>query len=116
MRRPSFVKQRRRLDKKVTFQRRSGAKDAFNAPAKAGWVDLFETRCAVYPAPGFERFANAQNAATAPIMCEVRSETRTQSLLSSDRLIVDGVTYNIVAPVEQLERGSNMQIIAAVDK
>ncbi len=123
MRRPSYLKQRRRLDSIVTFQRRTNAKDGFNAPTKDGWADVFETRCAVYPAPGFERFANAQNAATAPVMIEVRSEPRTLDLKAKDRLIIhgpdglkeSGTTYNIVSPNEQLERGSNIRITAAVD-
>lgn len=116
MRRPTFVKQRRRLDTKVEFQRRTNERDKLNAPTKTGWAKLFDTRCAVYPAPGYERFANAQNTATAPILIEVRSEQRTQGLTSEDRAVINGVTYNIISPAEQAERGSNIRIAAAVEK
>lgn len=122
MRRPSYVKQRLRLDSKVKFQRRGDGRNELNEPTPDAWADLFETRCAVYPAPGYERFANQQTTATAPILIEVRSEARTRDLRASDRAIVtppDGgpaITYNIVSPREQAERGDNIRITAAADK
>jgi hypothetical protein len=117
MRRPTYVVQRRKLDKKVVFERRSTARDDFNQPTKAGWDNLFETRCALYPAPGQERFTQAQGAtsATANMMIEVRSEARTLGLLPSDRALVDGVPYLLAAPPVQPERGSNLQIYASAD-
>lgn len=116
MRRPTYVKQRRRLDASVRFERRTNAKDEFNQLLPDAWATLFTTRCAVYPAPGFEQYENAQKAATAPIMIEVRSEVRTRGLLAKDRAVIEGITYNIAAPREQMERGSNIRIIAAVDE
>lgn len=115
MRRPSFVKQRRRLDRNATFQRRSGSVNTMNEPVEGDWLETFSTRCATYPAPGFERLEGGQNISTSPMMIEVRSDSRSLAILPSDRVIVDNVTYNIVAPVEQPERGANIRIIAAVD-
>lgn len=115
MRRPSFIKPRSKLDKVITFQRRGAATDEFNAPVETNWVDLFSTRCAVYPAPGYEKYQSAQNAATAIILIEVRSEIRTRGLKPADRCVIDGQKYNIVAPPDQLERGRNIQISAAYD-
>jgi len=115
MRRPTFVKQRSRLDKRVYFERKSNARDAFNEEGAPNWQPLFDTKCAIYPAGGYEKFSAGQNAATHPIVCEVRYEDRAKTLLPSDRLKVDGVTYSIVAPIEQMERGRNVRIVAAAD-
>ena len=122
MRRPSYVKQRRRLDSKVTFQRRGEASDEFNEPTEAAWQNLFDTRCAVYPAPGFERFDNSETTGVASMLVEVRAEARTRGLKSSDRAVVtaadSGIVtiYNIVSPSEQAERGDNIRIIVAADE
>jgi len=121
MRRPSFVKQRRRLDCLVTFQRRTEARDEFNEPTENGWSELFKARCAVYPAPGYERFTDAQTSATLPVMIEIRSEERARDLLAKDRAVVttpDNVvtTYNILSPREQAERGDNIRLTAATDE
>ena len=119
MLRPRYVGQRQRLDQKITIQRKGGAKNAMNEPTD-DWADVFTTRAAAYPAPGFERSIDTnQNVATTPIMFEVRDEARTRGILPSDRIRWDSngnQIFNIVAPVEQPERGRNLRIATAADR
>lgn len=117
MRRPRYLKPRRKLDKEVTFQRRGNGRTALNQPTKDSWDNLFTTRCAIYPAPGAERFTQAQGstAATANMMIEVRNQPEVLDLLPSDAALVDGKRYLLAAPPVQPERGSNVQIFVAMD-
>jgi head-tail adaptor len=103
------------MDQKVTIQRRGGTTNSMNEPTD-DWTDLFDTRAAAYPSPGFERTISDQSVATTPITFEVRSEERTNGILPSDRVIWKGQAYNIVAPPMQPERGSNIQITTAADR
>jgi head-tail adaptor len=117
--RPRWLKQRRRLDQKITIQRRGVGTNEMNEP-NADWADVFSTRAAAYPSPGFERSISDQNVATEPMTFEVRSESRTRAILPTDRVRWDSrtgkPTYEIVAPVEQPERGSNLRITTAADR
>jgi head-tail adaptor len=114
---PRFVRQRGRLDQKITIMRRAGGTNAMNEPVNE-WEPLFTTRAQAYPAPGFERRVGDQNVATTPYSFEVRDEARTRGILPSDRVRWDSNNnqmFNIVAPVEQPERGRNLRITAAAD-
>lgn len=113
--RPRYQKQRQRLDQIITIQRMAGGTNEMNEPTN-DWVDVFTTRAAAYPSPGFERSISDQNVATNPITFEVRDEARTRSILPSDRVMWDDQPYNIVAPVEQPERGRNLRISTAADR
>jgi head-tail adaptor len=115
---PGFLSQRRRLDQIITIQRKGGATNAMNEPTE-DWADVFTTRAAAFPSPGFERQISDQMVATTPMTFEVRAEDRTRSILPSDRVKWDSngnQIFNIVAPVEQLERGSNLRITTAADR
>jgi head-tail adaptor len=116
--RPAWLKQRRRLDQKITIMRRGGGTNELNEPTNELEV-VFETRAAAYPSPGAERYDAAQTIAVQFMTFEVRSEERTRSILPSDAVRWDsngGQMFNIVAPVEQPERGSNLRISAAADR
>lgn len=115
MLRPRYLKQRRRLDQVITIERRGDLRNEMNE-IEHNWAPVFTTRAAAYPAPGFERSIDTdQNVATAPVTFEVRDETRTRAILPSDRVSWQGQPYNIVAPVEQPERGRNLRIVTAAD-
>jgi head-tail adaptor len=82
------------------------------------WAPVFTTRAQAYPSPGFERVVSDQNVATTPMTFEVRDEARTRAILPSDRVRWDSngaQMFNIVAPVEQPERGRNLRITTAAD-
>lgn len=116
--RPRWLKQRRRLDQKITIQRKGEGTNAMNEPT-GDWVDVFPTRAAAYPSPGFEREITAANVATSPVTFEVRAEERTRAILPTDRVRWDSngdQIFNIVAPVEQPERGGNILITTAADR
>lgn len=115
--RPRWIKQRQRLDQVITIQRKGAGSNDFNEP-NAEWADVFTTRAAAYPSPGFERVVSDQQVATQPMTFEVRDEPRTQDIKASDRIKWDSRNdkiFNIVAPVEQPERGSNLRITTAAD-
>ena len=105
-----FRKDRRRLDRSVTFLAPPGEVNEFNEAA-GDWADAFTTRCALTPAPGSEKYANRDNAATAPVLIEVRAEQRTLALTPDNRARIDGKVYELVS-LEQPERGANLVISA----
>lgn len=113
MRRPAYVKQRRRKDRKITFLRAGGARNEMNEPSTE-FAPLFTTRCAAYPSPGFERIENSQQVAVLPILIEVRSETRTKGIQVTDKAAIgdDPTRYDIVS-IEQPDRGGDIRIVAA---
>lgn len=118
MLRPRYITQRNRLDQRITIQRKSDARDAMNEPVE-DWTDQFSTRAIAYPTPGFERQVTDANVATQPMTFEVRAEARTHGILPSDRVRWDsgnGRIYNLIAPVEQPERGRNLRLICAADQ
>lgn len=118
MRRPTWIKQRRRHDAKITIMRRVAGRNAMNELVN-DFEPVFTTRASAYPAPGFERSISDANVATMPMTFEVRDEARTRAILPTDKLRWDSngnQMFNIVAPVEQPERGSDLRIIAAADR
>lgn len=116
MLRPRYMKQRQRLDQSITIQRKGGATNAMNEMTE-DWADVFTTRAGVYSTPGFERSIDTDaTIATQPMTFEVRDEARTRGILPSDRVMWNGQAYNIVAPVEQPERGRNLRITTAADR
>lgn len=111
-----FRKERKRLDRKVTFMAPPGAPNEFNE-ATGDFTDVFTTRCSLEPAPGTEKYANRQNASESPVLIEVRREQRTLALTPSNRARVynlDGATYRVYEVVSaiQPERGANLVITA----
>ena len=115
---PRFLHSRQRLDQKITIMRRGGATNAMNEPTNE-WAEVFSTRAQAYPSPGFERSVGDQNVATTPMTFEVRDEARTRGILPSDRVRWDSngaQMFNIVAPIEQPERGRNLRITTAADR
>lgn len=115
---PRFLRQRTRMDQKITIQRRVETTNAMNEPLNE-WTDVFSTRAMAYPSPGFERSVTDQTVATQPVTFEFRDEARTRGILPSDRVRWDSNAeqiFNIVSPVEQPERGRNLQVLTAADR
>lgn len=110
---------RRRMKARIVFQRRDGTANEFNEPKPDSWRDLFPTRASFYPAPmpGSERYANAQTAAEAPAIFEVRSEGRTRGVLPSDRIVHNdtGLIYNIVS-IDQVETDTDIRFGVVADR
>jgi head-tail adaptor len=112
---PNWLRSNQRLDQRITIQRKGGERDAMNQPID-DWVDVFTTRAMAYPSPGFERTVNESRVASQPVTFEVRDEARTRAILPTDRVLWKEQPFNIVAPVEQPERGRNLRIITAGDR
>lgn len=109
--RSKFAGKRVKLDRKVTFERQGEDKNSFNEVNRGNWAPIFDTRCALYPAPGSEKYDVARTQYIAPVIIEVRSEGRTDTLKTSDRAIIDGKVYEIIS-FEQPKRDSNIRIAA----
>lgn len=107
-----FRKDRRRLDKRAFFLSPPTAPNEFNEAA-GDYTAAFDRKCALYPAPGTERYANKENVSTAPVLIEVRDESVIRDLNTDYRVVVDGKTYEIVS-LDQPERGANW-VVAAVN-
>lgn len=112
---PRFLRKRRRLDRKITLQKMGAGRDAMNAPTE-DWQDQFSTRAKAYPSPGFERSISDGSTATSPMTFEVKDCEQNRTIEPSWRVMYNGRAYNIVAPVDQPERGGNLRIITAADR
>ena len=111
---PRYLKSRRRLDRTITIQTRQAGRDAMNQPVE-NWADSFTLRAKAYPTPGFERSIGDGSTATSPMTFEVRDGPQARSVSPHQRVLFEGQAYNIVAPVDQPERGGNLRIITAAD-
>lgn len=111
---PRYLKSRRRLDRVITIQTRGAGRDEMNQPIEE-WADSFNLRAKAYPSPGFERSVGDGSTATIPMTFEVRPDAQSRSITPHQRVVFEGQAYNIVAPVEQPERGGNLRITTAAD-
>lgn len=111
---PRYLKSRRRLDRIITIQTKGAGRDEMNQPTEE-WADAFDLRAKAYPSPGFERSVGDGSTATAPMTFEVRDSPQARTINPHQRVVFEGQSYNIVAPVDQPERGGNLRIITAAD-
>lgn len=98
-----------RLDRRVTILRAgAGTLDTFGEMVP-GEATETETWASVRPAPGTERFASAENAATATMRFVFR--WREDLVRVTDTLLFDGRTYNI-ASVTEIGRREGLEVLA----
>ena len=86
-----------RLDRRVTIVRPAVTRDALNTPVE-GEPTRTVRWASVRPAPGTERFANLENAATAPTRFVLRWQADLVRI--TDRIEHDGRTYDVVSVME----------------
>ena len=104
-----------RLDLKVAFQRlAAGAVDGLNEPIE-DWQHYAWAWAHRRDMSDQERLAAGEEAGALQARFVVRSNTKTRALTTDDRLVLRGVTWNIVG-VKQLDQGRNtyMEITAVV--
>lgn len=98
-----------RLDRRVTIVRDGvGTRDGHGQLVPGAPV-LTETWASVRPAPGTERFVNAENAASAPMRFVFR--WRADLVRETDRIEHDGLTFH-VASVTEIGRREGIEVLA----
>ncbi|RZJ19120.1 MAG: head-tail adaptor protein [Brevundimonas sp.] len=102
-----------KLERRVTIQRFTETRDEMNEPVKV-WADVATVWAQARPNRGNERFAAAQVAGAAVMSFHIRYRA---DLTVQDRLVYDGVVYEIVAPPRELGRRvvTEIDTVAAVD-
>lgn len=100
-----------KLDRKIILQRFTSTVDAYNEPVKT-WATL-ATRSASYePLSDGERFRAGETAATASARFVIRHSAAVADLSPLDRLVFNGVTYEIAHVKEAEGRGVGIEITA----
>ena len=90
-----------KLDRRLTIQRLSeNQRDQFNKPVQV-WIDLCTVWAQQRPNRGSERFADGQVSGTAVMTFHIRYLA---DISMRDRLIYEGVSYEIVAPPREIGR------------
>lgn len=98
-----------RLDRRVTI-RRAGASTRNSWGEQVPGASTETVRfAAVSPAPGTERFANAENAASAPMRFVLRWEPDLVEV--TDSLLLDGRTFEIRS-VTEIGRREGIEVLA----
>lgn len=98
-----------RLDRRVTIVRDGPAtKDSMGEAIASAPIEV-ERWASVRPAPGTERFANAENAASAPMRFVFRWED--DLVRATDRLRHDGRTFDVKSVIE-IGRREGLEILA----
>jgi len=98
------------LDRRVTLERFTTTVDAFNEPVKA-WGVLAARAASYHPLSDGERFRAGETAATASARFVIRYSAAVADLNPRDRLIFEGVTFQIVR-VKEIGRREGLEITA----
>lgn len=86
-----------RLDRQVTIERATSVRDSHNEETQT-WAEHATRWASVRPAPGTERFQNAETAAEAQMRFVFRWED--DLVRVTDRLLHDGRHYEISSAIE----------------
>lgn len=104
------------LDKRVTLQRPGGGVDDGYTRTE-GFADHATVWASVRPGPGTERFANGENAATAPVVVRIRWSENVKGVDPTWRLKFRGRPYDIKSVTEIGNRdGIELLAVARVDQ
>lgn len=101
------------LDRRITLLRAGIVTNEYGDEVD-GFADLATVWASVKPAPGTERLASAENAATAPTVITIRYSSMVADLTPRDRIeypVGSGRTFDIKSVVE-LGRRDGLQIAA----
>lgn len=101
----------KRFDRIVMLRRRGAGTNALNEPTTT-FEDVGELRARTFPAPGTEKYANAQNAATAPTVFEFRDSPTARTITADDIIRMDAVDYGVLSRHQQ-ERGGVHRVLAS---
>lgn len=100
-----------KLDRKVTLERFTETRDAYNEVVKT-WATLATVSASFEPLSDGERFRAGEVAANASARFQIRYSNTVKTLDPVDRLTFEGTTYEIVN-VKQLGRREGIEITAA---
>lgn len=99
-----------KLDRRITLERFTSTPDAYNEPVLT-WTAL-ATRAASYePLSDGEKFSASETAANTSARFVIRYSAAVADLDPKDRLVFDGVTYEIVR-VKHIGRREGIEITA----
>lgn len=99
-----------KLDRRVTLERFTTTTDSYNEPVKS-WATLAVRSASFEPVSDGERMRSSEVTATASARFQIRHSTVVADLNPKDRLIFDGVTYQILN-VKEIGRREGIEISA----
>ena len=100
-----------KLDRRITLERFTTTVDAYNEPVKAWGV--FAVRAASYePLSDGEKFRAGETAADASARFRIRWSAAVADLNPKNRLVFEGVTYDITR-VKEIGRREGLEITAS---
>jgi len=101
------------LDQRVTFERATESRDAdFGAVTKV-WATLATVWAAVEPLSGREYLRNLEMGSELTVRLRVRYSSALATLNPKDRVQVNGRTLAIVAVMQPLTAGVELQVMCA---
>lgn len=94
------------LRDQVTFQRLTGtARDAVGNVTDGTWTAIATVWGQLKPGSGRENFESARLESAVMASLVVRATTTTRGITGADRVLIDGVPYNIRAVTNEDRRG-----------
>lgn len=99
-----------RLDRRINLQRTGTPTDDGFRTKPGGFATFATVWARVRPAPGTERFASGETAATAPIVFDIRWSSVVADLNPKDRVLFDGRSYDIKS-VNEIGRREGLEIL-----
>jgi SPP1 family predicted phage head-tail adaptor len=100
-----------KLDRRITLQRFTETRDAFNEPVKS-WDPLATVWASYEPLSDGERFRASETAANASARFVIRYSSTVADLTPKDRLTFDGTVFDIIH-VKEVGRRKGLEITAA---
>lgn len=101
-----------KLDRRITLQRYGTTYNAFNEP-ETGWTDLGKRWASKEDVSDGEKVRAAQVGASVTTRFRVRYDSLTSTLTAADRLVCEGVEYQISGTKEGDGRRREIEITAA---
>lgn len=98
------------LDRRITLERFTSTRDDYNEEVRT-WTTLASRAASYEPLSDGERFRAGETAATASARFVIRHSTAVADLSPLDRLVFEGVTYEIVR-VKEIGRREGIEITA----
>lgn len=100
------------LDRRITLERFTSTRDVYNEEVQT-WTTLATRSASFEPLSDGERFRASETAATASARFVIRHSTTVADLNPLDRLVFEGVTWQILR-VKEIGRREGIEISATV--
>jgi len=102
-----------KMDRRIRIERATATDDGFTSAGTVTWSLLAEVWAEVTPISDGERWRAGEVAAHVTHRFRIRYSSTAGSITAKDRIIYDGLEFNIAAPPKEIGRRQKLEITAS---